>query len=490
MNDSTVPPSEKAALRQREIDTQLTALHMPIASSRITAIKRLGELQAEIDVLIQTLHDSHETVRAAAAAALGNFSGNEREPEIVDILLAAIDDPSEKVCQTAIRSLGRLHAQAARSELETFLDDPNPYIAGAAILALARLGTSDLAAAFTGFLHHPNIYIQTQAARAVGLVNYTQAGSEILQMLILNREKRLDSASLDAEGRANRREIDLYSLLTHLIQTSGELKITEAVPTLIEIAQKDIGLRGLAIEALIAIGAEVDAELLTGLLADPSVYLRRRLILLIIQQNYRRALPQLRPLLRDVNISIRGAALQAVLQMQDHDALGQIRWMAAHDSNPFIRIQAVEAMAILMGREAAIHLLALTNDSNFQVRRATIRHLLEWEIQDTAVLTSLARFAQSFPEEELTAQIYKALQQYGFDLAYAEQAPNRTANHLLPDELLSDVPKLIKQLERWQKSLRQGGSLGQDPEAERTDKALTYLIDLLKRQGLSSVLDQ
>jgi HEAT repeat protein len=257
-----------------------------------------------------------------------------------------------------------------------------------------------------------------------------------------------------------------------------------------EIAQKDIGLRGLAIEALIAIGADVDAELLTGLLADPSVYLRRRLILLIIQQNYRRALPQLRPLLRDANISIRGAAIQAVTQMQDHESLGQIRWMAAQDSNPFIRIQAVEAVAKLMGREAASHLLALTNDSNFQVRRAAIRHLLEWEIQDTAVLTSLARFAQSFPEEELTAQIYKALQQYGFDLAYAEQAPHRTDNLLVPDELLSKIPNLIMQLEGWQKSLRQAETLMQDPEAERTDKALTYLIDILKRQGHSSEPDQ
>ena len=89
------------------------------------------------------------------------------------------------------------------------------------------------------------------------------------------------------------------------------------MPILIEIAKKDIGLRGQAVEALIAIGADVAPELLTRLLSDPSIYLRKRIILLMSQFNYRPALPLLRPLLREESASIGSTTLQAVTQMND-----------------------------------------------------------------------------------------------------------------------------------------------------------------------------
>ena len=113
-----------------------------MAGARAAAARRLGDLQAGRDALLDALNDPHENVRSAAALALGNFGDSEETGEIIEFLLAAIDDPSEKVCQAAIRSLGMLRAVIALPEIEEFLDDPNPFITGAAILALARLGAS------------------------------------------------------------------------------------------------------------------------------------------------------------------------------------------------------------------------------------------------------------------------------------------------------------------------------------------------------------
>ncbi len=397
-------------MRQREIENQLSALHAPLAGARAAAARRLGDLQAGCDALLDALKDPHENVRSAAAQALGSFSGSEKAPEIIETLLAAIDDPSEKVCQAAIRSLGTLHAEAARPEIEEFLEDSNPFIAGAAVLALARLGASDLAPQLASLLHHENSYIKIQAVRAVGLLKYAPAGADIVRLLEETRQERQANGPVDLQTRLEWREDDLYSLQNQLIRAAGDLRLKEAVPMLIETAQKDIGLRGLAIEALIAIGADFDPELVTNLLSDPSVYLRKRLMALITQHNYRQALPLIRPLLRAENASTRSAALQAVTQMNDAGCLAEVVWMCFHDSNPFVRVQSVQSLVLLAGKQAIPQLIQLAGDANFQVRKAAVARLAEWEPTEKPILAVLARFSAGSQEDELTPVIAAILQ--------------------------------------------------------------------------------
>ena len=131
---------EKNALRQREIESQLSAMHSPVAGARAAAARRLGDLQAGSDALLGALNDPHETVRSAAALALGNFNGSDQTAEIIDTLLAAIDDPSEKVCQAAIRSLGTLKAEIARPEILSLVDVLTPNAGEAALLVGASRG--------------------------------------------------------------------------------------------------------------------------------------------------------------------------------------------------------------------------------------------------------------------------------------------------------------------------------------------------------------
>ncbi len=342
MIDPSLP--DKTLLRQREIENHLAALRAPLASARCAAARRLGDLQAGCEALLAALRDPHENVRSAAAQALGNFRYSENAREIIDLLLAAIDDPSERVCQSAIRSLGALHAVDALSEIEEFLNDSSPYVVGAAILALARLGAVDKAAELAAFLESENRYVKMQAVRAVSTFMYAPAGPVILRLLQSTRQERLATEPNDLQSRLEWREDDLYSLQNQLIRAAGDLRLQEAVPVLIEIAQKDIGLRGLAVEALIAIGAEIAPELLNNLLADPSVSLRKRLIALMVQHNYRQALPLIRPLLRVENASTRSAALQGITQMADTSTIAEVVWMSFHELEP-LRARAGGAVA-------------------------------------------------------------------------------------------------------------------------------------------------
>jgi HEAT repeat protein len=424
-------------------------------------------------------------VRSAAAQALGSFSGSEKAPEIIDTLLAAIDDPSEKVCQAAIRSLGTLHAEAARPEIEEFLDDSNPFIAGAAVLALARLGAVDLAPRLAALLHQGNSYIKIQAVRAVGLLKYAPAGADIVRLLEETRQERQANGQVDLQTRLEWREDDLYSLQNQLIRAAGELQLNEAIPLLIETAQKDIGMRGLAIEALIAIGADIDPELVTNLLSDPSVYLRKRLMALITQHNYRQALPLIRPLLRSENASTRSAALQAVTQMNDAGSLGEVAWMCFHDSNPFVRVQAVQSLMQLAGKAAMPQLILLAGDANFQVRKAAAARLVEWEPAERPVLAALARFSAGSPEDELAPAIAAILQKNSFDPsgAAALTQPGLTP---IPSELQVEVPGLLVILDRWRMALRQAEITAPDPETQKIEDALSCLISVLNEASQSA----
>lgn len=468
--------SEKEILRQRDIEAQMSALHALAPNTRAAAARRLGDLQAGIDALIDALHDPAESVRASAAMALGSFVNHERSPEIIDHLLAAIDDPIEKVCQSAIRSLGMLQAVSARPDLEEFLDDANPFILGAAILALARLHAVDLAEKFTNYLHHESPYVKMQAARAVGFIKYQAAGPLIIRLLENTRAARASEGFSDPAAHFTRHEEDLFGLQNQLIRVAGELKLTTAVPILIDIAQKDIGFRGLAVESLIAIGADVDPQLLTSLLNDPGIYLRRRLLQLISQYNYRPALPQIRALLEEDNVSIRIAALQAITQMRDISALPRITWMCYHENNPFIRVQAVQALADFSGQDAVPHLLALASDPNFQVRRTTVAYLLDWGLNGHSALIALARFAKEFPTDELVPEIEKLLQNQSIVLHEPEPLIEKPVQVLVPPEVSAQIGEIRAALERWYQSLH---------ESETTDHravqaALAYLLDVLR----------
>jgi HEAT repeat protein len=478
-------PPDRDVLRQQEIAHQMSQAHSHLIATRAAAIRRLGELRAGVDILLDALEDSPEHVRVAAAGALGNFVEDARSAEITDALLSAIDDPSEKVCQSAIRSLGLLHAQEARPDIEAFLDDPNPYIVGAAILTLGRLKAKDLGPRFVEFLDHKSLYIQTQAVRAISYVGYTPAGPRLVEMIHQFRQARRSADHPTPQAFLDHQEDELYTILNHLLRTVSELKTREAISILTEIVQQDVGLRGLAVEALIATGADISPQMLSSLLGDPSIQLRRRVINLVSKARYRPALPLLRKMLEEDSAVMRSLALQAVTQMRDLEALPQIEWMCYHDTNPFTRIQAVHSLAAFVGNDEQERLLPLADDANFEVRRSAVTHLLENPVSNRAIARALARFAQGYPDDELNASIADALGKAGIDLTGTEEPASvkGISATLLPEAMRSDAPHLLDLLERWLRANSEDPAALRSLETQKLRVSLEYLIELLKRNA-------
>ncbi len=85
--------------------------------------------------------NSDETLRLAAVRALGQFD----HPEVVESLIAAMDDPAERIQLQAVAGLERLGDDSAYPALlGKFKNSPeNSLIALATARALARLGTED-----------------------------------------------------------------------------------------------------------------------------------------------------------------------------------------------------------------------------------------------------------------------------------------------------------------------------------------------------------
>jgi len=449
--------------RQVEIAQCLRELHSRNPHVRRQAVKRLGELRAEPGALIAMLEDNNSYVRSTAAEALGNAAGSRRE-DVIERLMAAIDDPNDYVCTAAISSLGVLRAEAAREQILDCLSDDNPYVVQAAIIALARIGPPSLAERLADFLESDNYLVRLAAARAVGLLEYKPAGLKVLENL---RENIVQH---------NERDIKLPK---NYIQTLAKLKVVEAIPILMEVAQNIVGLRSVAVEALIDLKADAAAPVLAPLLSDPSNNLRRSLIEMMINADYRASLPLIRTLLKDPAVTIREEALAAVNHWHDQASVEQVRWMAYHDPNPFVRPQAVTALVDLIGRDALPDLIALASDHNPHVREAVANNLGKLGRLPEEGLAALQELVR---DEHAADAARNALIAHGLAIEQMPVPikPPPPAEALVPTDP-EEVRTLLEGLERWQSSL--GERLDPRTAEDRVilDQALTTLIAALRK---------
>jgi len=448
--------------KEEEIERCLHLTQSRNPRDRSYAAKRLGELKARPDVLMSLIEDPNGFVRSASAEALGR-SVELPAPEVVSHLLAAIDDPNNYVCAAAVNSLGLLEAEQAVAQVQACLEDPHPIIVQAAILAMARIDPERIKERLDEFLHSEDYLIHLAATRACGWLGHTDCGEFVLQSLknILSMDNQQD-----------------FKLPKLYIEVLARLGMVEAVPLLVEIAEHEVGLRGIAVEALIEMNAEEAASVLSPLLSDPSNRLRRNLIEMMMQADYETALPLVRPLLQDGAITVRETALAAVSKWQDKVSVENVRRIAFSDPNPFVRPQAVITLTKLLGQDALPDLVDLSEDLNVHVRRAVAQSLAEVDYLTPEGRLALIRLAN---DEETAEFAQEALAAHDLRDLSPMPAPASAIKAPIPEELSDETDRLLDLLETWQESLPEFHKRFSLEEISAVDQALSTLIVYLRQ---------
>ncbi|HOG46137.1 MAG TPA: HEAT repeat domain-containing protein [Anaerolineae bacterium] len=463
--DVTSSRPDRQAQREAEIASCREGLRSREPRVRAQSAKRLGELHAAcLPALLEATADANPYVRSAAVEALGHAGPEAVNDEVIDCLLAAIDDRNSFVVVAAIRSLGWLRIAAGREQIAGCLQDHNPYVLAAAIRALARLGPPLPLERLAELLDSPNPHVRAAAARTLGALGYTPAVPRLLR---------------NVEAGLTRRPEGHCELAFSHIDALAQLGAREAVPLLIEIARHQVGLRSRAVLALLALQAEEAAPLLAGLLADPSSELRAGLIRLMLQAGYRDALPAVRAALDDPGAAVRIAALKAVAQWQDVAALERVRELAARDRSPHVRVQAVHSLALLAGPQAAAGLAALLSDLNTRVRLAAVTELGRLQALPVEAVVGLQRLAAEEEVLEVAEAARAALATLG-TVPAVTAAPPPPRPRAVPEALRGQAEALLAGLERWQQALPSLVGHGDMAELARVDVALTTLIAALR----------
>ena len=428
---------------------------------RSYAAKRLGEIKARPDILMDLLEDPNGFVRSAAAEALGR-SVELPAPEVVSHLLAAIDDPNNYVCAAAVNSLGLLGATQAVKQVEACLEDEHPIVVQAAILAMARIDPEWIKERLVDYLQSEEYLIHLAAARACGWLMYTPCSEFTLQSL---------KAFMQTSDKQDFKLPKLY------IEVLARLNYKEAIPTLVDIAEHEVGLRSVAVEALVEMDAEEAAAILSPLLSDPSNRLRRNLIEMMLQADYKAAMPLVRPLLKDSAITVRETALAAVSKWQDRVSVEDVREIAYNDPNPFVRPQAVITLTKLLGQEALLDLIDLSQDLNLHVRRAVAQSLAEVDYLTPDGKTALLQLAKDPDTAEFARE---ALQVHDLDAIHPLPTQATNLKGPVPRYLRDDPQSLLLALEAWQDALPRLQRDFDLEELSEVDRALSILIVYLR----------
>ena len=190
LNDSN-PQLRRGAIRSlRWVDDPniigklLPMLQDPVVQVRLAVIDEVQWLRGarEIEVvepLLAKLDDADLEVRARAAAALKHFN----DPRAVEPLLRKLDDPDVKMRVAAAESLEKLGGAAAVEPLLQKLADPELEVRIAAVKSLGKLCDTRAVEPLLRKLDDPDVKMRVAAAASLGKLGDISAVEGILRKL-------------------------------------------------------------------------------------------------------------------------------------------------------------------------------------------------------------------------------------------------------------------------------------------------------------------
>jgi HEAT repeat protein len=453
---------ESPARRILHVAQNLRELGSRDVSVAAAAAERLNELAPTVGELTVLLGDRDAFIRSGSAWWLRNHAGD-LPTDTVNALRAAIYDPNPHVIQAALGTVGVSRLQPARDDVLVCLEDSNPGVVHGAIFALGRLGPPESGALLLRFLDARESHLGLAAVQALSNLRYTAAVPQLI-------------ARLEACCGVMRRARPHFELPRRLIHALVALEARQAIPLLIRIAQEEIGLRGMAVQALIDLRAEEAGPALLPLLNRllGSVHeekLCSSLLYLMTAIDYRFAMADVRAFLGHRLAGVRCAALKAVARWHDREATDTVQALARQDPSAFVRPVAVAALVELAGEAALPDLEELAGDANALVRSAIAEALGKRATLPAAGQQILTRLA-----EDTAAPVARAAREA------LERQPTPPAApavcepaKLVPAGLQEQAAAARAFLARWRAELPEAPA----QERARIEQALATLLDVL-----------
>jgi MFS-type transporter involved in bile tolerance (Atg22 family) len=152
-------------------------------TSRMTVAERMGDAGNPLSTyeLIEALNDPSFNVRYEAIHSIGRMPP---EPELVNALLAALDEGNSELSFVITRSLGRLGNPRAVAPLRGLLDCGYHLLEASAARALAMLGDSaSIPPILQKFRAEPNHVLRIAYVSALGTLGVEEAIDDIFALL-------------------------------------------------------------------------------------------------------------------------------------------------------------------------------------------------------------------------------------------------------------------------------------------------------------------
>ena len=288
----------------------------------IETLVRFGE--AAVDALIVQLGQDDVDTRRASAIALGRISNRRAVPA----LIARLDEDERDVRLPAVAALGNIGDGRAFLPLLALLGDPDTGIRQAAIGALNSLGHRDMAGHILTLLQSPDARVRESAVKIAGYFGYPTCVDSFLECCKDPHESVRCAA------------------LEHLPYFDDPRAFGVLSSAL---ASETPRARAAATQAL-------------GTFADPA------------------ALELLRSVVTDGDPWVRYFAAIGLGRQRDESAVTRLIETANADSQPHVRVAAIEALGAIGAPRALSALEALAGDSDPEVCHAAMRVLgrLRW----------------------------------------------------------------------------------------------------------------
>lgn len=316
--------------------------------------------------LVERMRDDDETVRCAAAEAVGAIG----DPAGLQPLADALAHPNATVRAASARALGAYggRARSAVPALVPLLKDTDEGVRHAASDAIRRAGALPKAAteALVEGLENPDTHVQVQTAEALGKIGETAAAAApALVSALQNGSDLVRAKAAEALGKI------------------GETAAEAAVPTLIRALRDDDGwVSAVAAEALGEMGEAAEE-------AVPALVRSLRHISPLVRANAAEALgklgsaaeqavPALEHAAGDTDGGVRAQAMRAVGAVVTGPGAEPLLLAGLHDPEPRVRAAAAEAFGTRGTPHAGAiaELWRLLGDANDRVKHAVIGALV------------------------------------------------------------------------------------------------------------------